>query len=469
MRPSNDTAADASTSTAAKDLGGSAGPREVTRSGSSPESDSPILAIEPDSARQPKFRTLIGVHMPNDPPEASLVLAAVCAYSGVRLDGRAMTESGIEARQPSLRDLATELTLGVDAVRRGVRHLERVGLAKQYLDGVCLLGESALTHRSTHHRQVFRITQDMRSKGLRAWPLLLAALVQGQIGRLGYLRLGTPFLRERTGMEQRPMERALSTLRKAEVLHTWSRPTGNGGWQLHLAMGPSPANRAAIEPSGNQLGSQTEPRRVARCETSEDNGPITQPSSLRIVGRQCREEHPQDIVQAVVDASALRNVGAPVANRRHPHRETSVPPLSNVGRHPDCSTEYNPDVRTDATSGGDVHVQVKVGDRSAGKRQKVIKLAKEFHEGFDRKAIQAFDGSHQPVVHAMLHTACCSYQGKPKAKDMGDVAARLMDRYGTPERLSRWLAKVAARPGLEPSKLIDHARRTAHRRREVVA
>jgi len=437
-------------------------------------------------AKGPKFNKLLVAHVATEPAEATLVLAAVAAFNGYfGWNGELMTESSVESCSPSLRKIATELGIGVDAVRRGVAYLERSGVVGRDEDGVFLMDSEVLRDRWADHRRRLKLTRDIRTKGLRVWPLLLAALIAGQVNKSGQLCLGTGFLSERTGMAKRKLERALMTLRQAGVIHTWSIPPK---WQLFLAMGPARdvTPRQAEGSTRDRNGSAGTNADISRRESSEEEATQQQPSRLPaglpvesdplpIVGRGGGQQHPNDIVKDLVACNASRIVGPPVANRRSPRCESSVHPLRIVGRHPDCPTEYPTEVHTDATAGGasglDDVVPVKgaegIGDDPI--RDKVVDVAVQLEAGFSRRHIEVFDDSHRSAVHACLHQAC-GYATREKVKLGADIAEAVTRRHKTPERLARWLTRVARRPGLALSDLESHLRRTGRiEANEVVA
>jgi hypothetical protein len=261
-----------------------------------------------------RFRTLLVGHLPSDPAEATLVLAAAAALCGLRSDGSPMPEARPHA--PSLREIAAELGLAVSAVRRGVRHLEQCG-AVRHDDGVHVAAE-ALAARWQDVRQRCRLTAEARSHGLRAAPLLLAALVAGQIDERGRLCLGRRFLSERLGLPQRTLDRALATVCQAGVLHRWTVGNGFGGGQMFLALGPSRSG----EPeggNGRDLASRNgEPavtkRRTGRAETAN------RPSRRGERHPDCHPDNPD-----TPDARVRARGASPAAADPHPAEPETKP------------------------------------------------------------------------------------------------------------------------------------------------
>jgi DNA-binding transcriptional regulator YhcF (GntR family) len=274
----------------------------------------------------PVFGYILGAHVPGDPAEATLVLAAIATFNGWKCNGDRLvtvdclnrdTDDRYEARNPSMTKIAVELGLGIDAVRRGIRFLAAAGIVAEAVDscqlrdnGWFVIDPEVLADRWRHKWQRIKITPHIGSRGLRARPLLLAALVAGQVKQDGRLILGTRFLGERLGVPQRTVERALASCREASVLHTWSLPPK---WQMFIAMGPSRKTRGkSVDVREDSYEGAVDSQKVdeesanARCEQAEEREMLT-------VSR--RQQHCKQAV------TTLRRGGLPVANRRSPHCE----------------------------------------------------------------------------------------------------------------------------------------------------
>lgn len=255
---------------------------------------------------------LVG-HLPTDPPEATLVLAAAGACNGMLRDG---TRSGGIPHAPSLRQLAQLLGIHIDAVRRGVRHLQAAGEAR--MDNGVVVEPEALRRRWHDARALgdreapaawfqVRITADLLKLGLAPRPLLLAGLVAGLFNdRRRELRLSVPFLAERLGLPLRTVERLAVVCARAGALHSWTRPAAGGGCRKLKVWCPGP------RPEGQPV-----------CE-----------SATRIQG-----------AEGVENASSSGGRGdrqmavGPSPNGGRDHRPVAVGPSSGGGHLPDCLPE----------------------------------------------------------------------------------------------------------------------------------
>lgn len=200
---------------------------------------------------------LVG-HLPTDPPEATLVLAAAGACNGMLRDG---TRSGGIPHAPSLRQLAQLLGIHIDAVRRGVRHLQAAGEAR--MDNGVVVEPEALRRRWHDPRALgdreapaawfqVRITADLLKLGLAPRPLLLAGLVAGLFNdRRRELRLSVPFLAERLGLPLRTVERLAVVCERAGALHSWTRPAAGGGCRKLKVWCPGPRPEGVENPSSS--------------------------------------------------------------------------------------------------------------------------------------------------------------------------------------------------------------------------
>ena len=200
---------------------------------------------------------LVG-HLPADPPEATLVLAAAGVCNGLLRDG---TRSGGIPHAPSLRQLAQLLGIHIDAVRRGVRHLQAAGEAR--MDEGVIVEPEALRRRWYDDRQLegreapaawfqVRITADLLKLGLAPRPLLLAGLVAGLSNdRRRELRLSVPFLAERLGLPLRTVERLAVVCEQAGALHSWTRPAAGGGFRRLKVWCPGPRPEGVETPSSS--------------------------------------------------------------------------------------------------------------------------------------------------------------------------------------------------------------------------
>lgn len=270
---------------------------------------------------------LVG-HLPADPPEATLVLAAAGVCNGLLRDG---TRSGGIPHAPSLRQLAQLLGIHIDAVRRGVRHLQAAGEARMD-DGVTVEPE-ALRRRWHDDRHLegreapaawfqVRITADLLKLGLAPRPLLLAGLVAGLSNdRRRELRLSVPFLAERLGLPLRTVERLAVVCEEAGALHSWTRPAAGGGFRKLKVWCPGP------RPEGVENASSSGGRgdRVVAVGPSSDGGRDHRPVA---VGPSSGGGHLPDCLPEPPGSTA-RNArearGAEVAPRPEPEPEPVKP------------------------------------------------------------------------------------------------------------------------------------------------
>lgn len=389
-----------------------------------------------------KFRVLLCGHDPDDPAEATLVLAAAAALNGLSADGTAMQGAQSE-HFPTLAELTAEVVLPIGAVRRGVHHLEKVGdIRIEY--GVVAVHSEALSKRWARPRQRIRITEEARKLGMRAKPLLLTALVAGQKDKCGHLMLGVEFLAERTGFTHRTVERTLQAARAADAIHTWSRFTHSSGFrqQLWIALGPSRNGGSDASRSGGSAGDQ-----------------LAHPAA----------QSPEPAVGAV------QSGGHPIAKRRSPHRETAVTPSQSGGRHPDLHPEYLPDHHPDRAAPRDRTI----GDTAtepfkapaAPKHQpppapgpatsappapnQQRQIVEAWVTAFVTRGIERMEQRHAADVAGLLDKL-----GPPPAEavrsrrvalhaDRLALARRVIVWCPSPERLGRWLVRVSRRFGVQ--------------------
>lgn len=385
-----------------------------------------------------KFRTLLCGHDPHDPAEATLVLAAAAAFNGLLATGEPMSH-GRCGRLPTRAELAEELGLHIGAVRRGVQRLQKVGAIRFELGGIAVVPEE-LGRRWGNPRQRIRITADARKLGMRARPLLLTALVTGQQDKQGRLMLGVNYLRERTGLHQRTVERALSAARDAGAIHTWARFTRGSGFrqQLWIALGPSRSGGSNTSQSGGSDDHQREPPALQNPKPSRE---------------------------------ASQSGGHPVAKRRSPHRETAVTPSQSGGRHPDLHPEYLPDhhpERADARGRTDGDTDAEHSNAPAAPRVEPTaapaqpsasprpadpehqqQVVEKWVTAFVGKGVERMGSEHAPDVAGLLDRF-----GPPPPDVIGprlrgllrerlQLAERVIAWCPSPERLGRWLMRVA--------------------------
>jgi hypothetical protein len=338
------------------------------------------------------FRLLLGAHVPSDPAEATLVLAAAAAINGLKADGSPMDQGA--GHRPSLSELAAELQLSRSAVRRGVQHLLSTD-AITMDRGRIRVDPRVLAERWAVHRQRIRITCEVRQLRMRPRSLLLTALVAGQAGRDGRLRLGVQFLAERTGFPRRSLERALANARKEGALHTWSQPPS---WILYLAVGPA----------------ATEQRAEDICERHE-------------------------------------TAVATVTNRRSICHETAVDLSRNGARHPDPSGVPDSPPECPASPAGETRP---AANRKLGVQQLVPRRGDEIRgivEDWVRKhgnqwCLTAPNSSDVSSVATLIDAI------SPRPAAINDPPAFFRERLGlakavirwcpSPERLGRWIVRA---------------------------
>lgn len=270
---------------------------------------------------------LVG-HLPTDPPEATLVLAAAGACNGLLRDG---TRSGGIPHAPSLRQLAQLLGIHVDAVRRGVRHLQAAGEARMD-DGVVVEPEALRRRwhdeRALGDRQApaawfqVRITADLLKLGLAPRPLLLAGLVAGLFNdRRRELRLSVPFLAERLGLPLRTVERLAVVCEQAGALHSWTRPAAGGGCRKLKVWCPGPRPEG-VENASSSGGRGDRPVAVGpSSDGGRDHRPVAVgPSSGGGHLPDCLPEPPGSTARNAREAR-----GAEVAPRPEPEPEPVKP------------------------------------------------------------------------------------------------------------------------------------------------
>ncbi len=164
-----------------------------------------------------RFRTLLAAHVPGDPPEATLVLAAMMAFGGVQVDANGMPDAVPVI--PKQGDIAAELGLHRAAVARGLAALQRhdVDLRRP-------LRPSALEARWRARSAVVRLSDEVRKLDMRARPLLVSGVIAGAIPRRGQLVLGLRRLQGMTGLPRRTLQRAIADAELAGSFHTWRSP-----------------------------------------------------------------------------------------------------------------------------------------------------------------------------------------------------------------------------------------------------
>lgn len=359
------------------------------------------------------FRELKVGHDPRDPAEATLVLAAAAAANGLRCDGQPMPGAEFSTA-PSLNAIARQLCLHIDTVRRGVAHLVKIDAV--HFDNGVHADPSALTSRWANHRQRIRITGEARLLRMRAKPLLLTALVAGQVDERGQLRLGIGFLMERTGFSRRAVDRALRTARNAKAIHTWNTPPH---WQLFLALGQSR--------SGARSGSQGGARR------RDAGGPdATGSASEPLAGREAAQP--------------------PIAKRRDPPRETAstgsqsgVRPPDSPGLPPDSPTEVTP-----ASPAGETRAAPAAESPASDLQPKPAEVRAAIDAWVKRYADNvSFDtGSTMEVV--AVATLIDSISPRPAgvhdprafARERLALARKVIGWCPWPDRLGRWLVRA---------------------------
>jgi hypothetical protein len=156
--------------------------------------------------------------------------------------------------------------------------------------------------------------------GLRAEPLLIAALVAGQADQRGRVCLGRQYLVERTGLAARTLDRALQRAEQAGAIHKWRVQLGSG-WRLFLAPGPSRSGDKPRE-QANSVANRREASRNGEVEALDGE----------------RRE---------AATTSSRSGEQPVANRRTARREQANSPSQSGEVHPDCPPDCHPDGPTD--------------------------------------------------------------------------------------------------------------------------
>lgn len=227
-----------------------------------------------------KFRLLIAAHVPDEPAEATLVLAAVAAFAGLTVTGEVMP--GACPAAVSARALADELGVHVGVVRRGLAHLVDRGVIDD--DGGVAPG--ALLARWGCRSCVIRLPDGLRdlrddrgsaSRTVRAEVMLVAGLVAGQLDKRGRLVMGLERMAAVTGIARRCLQRALTTAEAVGALHRWLVP---GRWLTCLAPGPrrEPARGKRREPAQENEVSGDDRREPARPPVSNRRGPRREPA-----------------------------------------------------------------------------------------------------------------------------------------------------------------------------------------------
>jgi hypothetical protein len=365
------------------------------------------------------FRVLKVGHDPRDPPEATLVLAAAAAANGLRCDGQPM--AGAEfTTAPSLNAIARQLCLHIDTVRRGVEYLVKVGAV--HVDNGVLVDPSALTSRWAKHRQRIHITTEARWLRMRAKPLLLTALVAGQVDQRGQLRLGIEFLVERTGFSRRGVDRALRTARNREAIHTWNAPPK---WQMFLALGPAR--------SGARRGSQGGARRPRSKGVEGASEPLADGHDA-LGGRETAQP--------------------PIAKRRDPHCETASTGSQSGARPPEVHPEVHPDSRpeTPAAPAG----ETRVPSSTAPPRDLIRHVVEPWLLPIISKGVETLDADNSTHVFWVLGLIDRLGPNPPVIRSgaglrqsrmaMACDAIRWCPRT---ERLATWLARAASVYGVE--------------------
>lgn len=225
-----------------------------------------------------RFHTLLGSHLCTDPPEVSLVLAALAAFGGLRSDGMPMWD-GAPCR-PSLHDLASELGLHRAAIRRGVHGL----CASMELDPAegLVVSSRTVAERWRARTAVVRLDAGVRQLGLLSRPLLCAGVVAGGMPAGGQLELSQQRFTALTGLPRRTLQRAVGAAERAGSLHSWVLPRALGS---RWCFGLGPCRKQAHEECREQAHEEGPGQVSCRKQAHEEK-------SGRVVNRRvnCREQ-----------------------------------------------------------------------------------------------------------------------------------------------------------------------------------
>lgn len=387
----------------------------------------------PDAVKSaPRFRVLLIGHDPKLSAEATIVLAAVAARNGLLGDGRPSGGRVADGATPpaagaaTIAEVARETGLHRGAVRRGVAELLRCG---QLLDsdGGLQASPEALANRWADHRRRIRLDERLRSLGLRADPLLLSAMVAGQVDESGRWVCGMPRLIERTGMPRRCLFRHLHAAEEARAIHRWIAPIGRG--QMILAPGVSRTGTREATRSGTREGAEKLP-------PSADGGQAHQ---------QCHEAAPVD-----------------VAKRHSDCREAALPMSQSGTRHPDLrSTGSPPEEPAPAKPAGEPVAALPVpkpapaSPASLGERRDggddVQAAVEAWLLPFRTRGIERMRPQDDAAVAKLLELVGSAEQvlnPRAVARERLRLAARVIAWCPSPERLCRWLVRARRRFGV---------------------
>lgn len=379
----------------------------------------------------PRFRVLLVGHDPTQSAEATIVLAAVAARNGLLGDGRPSCGRNADGATPpaagaaTVAEVARETGLHRGAVGRGVAELLRSGQLLQSERGL-QAAPDALTKRWADHRRRIRLDERLRSLGLRADPLLLAAMVAGQVDESGRWVCGMPRLIERTGIPRRCLFRHLAAAERAQAIHRWIAPIGRG--QMILAPG-------GVSRSGTRELSQTGTRKDAEeIPSAADREPAQE---------RCREAAPVD-----------------VANRHLDCREPALKVSRSGTRHPDLrSTGSPPEADAPAAPAGDPVAARPVQQQQQAPAAPAVlgagdpaAIVERFVTVLARRGVDKLEPRHAADVAGLLDALGPPTAARDRAalaRERLRLCTRVVAWCPSPERLGRWLLRVRARFGVQ--------------------
>jgi len=385
-----------------------------------------------------KFRALLCGHRAGDPAVATLVLAAAAAFNGLLHNGEPMPNAFGHA--PSLREIARELGMHVGSVRRGAQHLACAGAVR--LDGGVIVQPEALYARWQNPRQRIRVTADMRSLRMRAEPLLLSALVAGQVDRGGRLCLGRGFLAERTGFALRTLDRAMATAEAAGAIHRWTAKLRH--WQLFLAVGPSrTGNRERARTGEREKAPPPASKPAAPCEVSPDS----QPSRS---GEDHRREQAKTPSCSGEDPVAKRRKTSGLPSGCPPDQPPDARCARDVEPAAESEGEQNPAAAPLSAAQNPAVTPLPVTGVPAVVEPWVLQMT---NRGIER--IDPANDSHALAVASLLevlpNSAPVDIANDPAqarrlrglARERIDLARQVCRWARSPERLARWLVRAS--------------------------
>ncbi len=364
---------------------------------------------------------LVG-HNPGRPAREALALAAAAGLQGVTVRGAAG-----EMLPASVAAVAREAALTRAATRAAVQALADAGDVRLVVGGVgrpiaVAVDATAFAARWTDFRTRVRLPAGLRALELGAATLLLVGLVLASLDEFGVARLGRRALRERSGLSDAAVRRALRDAVAAGALRRWTHRN-----RIHLC--PGSALRASTISTDTEGGAKSS--RSTAWDLLESAPPTCS-----------------------IPAQILAE---------------SAPPTCSIP-HPDIRTFSETGSPSEAAAGETIEPQRQNQTAPAARRQSpgaddVRGAAGRWAADMAARGIETLTADHAADVARLLDKL------GPLPVDVRDPARLAADRLKagariaawarSPERLARWVAVAARRYG--PRNVAGYLRRAADR------